>query len=101
MNIPEELRPQYDGLPADVQVSVKRGLDRRGKSTVIAYLLWLIGCHYLYMGKIGIWLLYVFTGGGLLIWVIIDIFRMPSITRVHNEDLTRDLMVQYKALSNS
>ena len=98
MNIPEEIRPQFDSLTPDVQVSVKRGLDRRGKSTLLTYLLWLIGFHYLYLGKIGIWLLYIFTAGGLFIWMIVDVFRIPSYVNRHNEDLARDLMVQYKAL---
>ena len=51
----------------------------------VAYLLWfllgLVGVHKFYLNKIGMGILYIFTGGIFLIGWIIDIFTLPSQVR--------------------
>lgn len=55
------------------------------KSTEIAYLCWFfLGCHYAYLGKWGLQILYWFTLGGLGIWALIDLFTIPSKVSTHN-----------------
>jgi TM2 domain-containing membrane protein YozV len=57
----------------------------------VAYLLWfflgLIGVHKFYVGKIGMGILYIFTGGIFLIGWIIDLFTLPSQVRRFNEEV--------------
>ncbi len=54
------------------------------KSTLTAYLLWCLifvgvgGIHRIYAGKVWTGLLWLFTGGLLLIGQIIDLFLIPS-----------------------
>ena len=54
------------------------------KSKGIAYLLWLVsffgllGIHRFYLGKIGIGLIWLFTGGVIGIGALIDLFTLGS-----------------------
>jgi len=81
------------------QQSFRKDFRGRKKSVAWAYIAWLlIGLHYLYLGEIPMQLLFYITSGGLLAWYIIDFFRIPGMVRKHNEDLARELMVDYAAM---
>lgn len=56
------------------------------KKISTGYLLWLIGCHYFYVGKAGVNIVYWLTFSGLGIWGIIDLFRMKSIIHEANDE---------------
>ncbi len=57
----------------------KHYLMSKMKSTGTAYLCWFfLGCHYAYLGKWGVQFLYWLTLGGLGVWMIIDLFHIPS-----------------------
>ena len=74
---------------------------RKKKSVAAAYVLWLLlGVHYGYLGKWWIQLLYWFTLGGLLIWAIVDIFRIPSMVRNYNKDVAIDVFRDLKIISS-
>lgn len=69
-------------------------LQAKLKSTGKAYLFYILfGCHYLYMGKVGIQILFWITGGGFLIWLVIDLFRIPTIVENHNKQILEKLKV--------
>ena len=57
----------------------------------IAYLLWFllgpVGVHKFYLGKMGMGILYLFTGGIFLIGWIIDLFTLPSQVRAYNDEV--------------
>lgn len=57
----------------------------------VAYLLWfflaLIGVHKFYVGKIGMGILYIFTGGIFMIGWLIDLFNLPSQVRKYNQEI--------------
>lgn len=59
------------------------------KSVGVAYVLWLFGAHYIYLGKpivtVLLWLS-CFAGIGLL-WLLIDLFRIPSMVDSANKEL--------------
>jgi TM2 domain-containing membrane protein YozV len=59
------------------------------KSTTIIF--WLFSLHRFYLGKIGTGLLYLFSFGGLGIWVIIDIV---TILRGKMTDSNGNLLVE-------
>ena len=72
---------------------------RHKKSTFTAYVLWFfLGFHYLYLGKWGTQLIYWVTLGGLGIWILIDIFRIPGMVKGYNEDQSVNAMIKAKAL---
>jgi hypothetical protein len=99
MTIPASLRVVFQSLPAETQALVWRDYEHRKKSGLIAYLLWFFfGFHYLYLGKIGIQLIYWLTVGGFGFWAFIDLFRIPRMIERRNEDILRELMAQYRAI---
>jgi TM2 domain-containing membrane protein YozV len=59
------------------------------KEVWVAYLLWFLlgglGVHKFYLGKIGMGILYIFTGGLFLIGLLIDLFTIPGQVRRYNE----------------
>lgn len=63
----------------------KHYLMSKMKSTGTAYLCWFfLGCHYAYLGKWGLQILYWLTLGGLGIWALVDLFLIPSKVAKHN-----------------
>ncbi len=102
MNISELstlLQREYNQLTPEGQAQFNRQFNEDKKSTGVMYALWfLFGFHYIYLGKWGTFILYFFTSGGLLIWMFADMFRIPSVTRKHNESLAIDIMNQVKML---
>jgi hypothetical protein len=86
-------------LAPEMQSAFVRDFGLRRKSLLVAYITWLLlGWHYLYLGKIGLQFAFWFTGGGLLVWWLIDLFRMPGVVARRNEDVAREMMVQYKLM---
>ncbi len=67
------------------------------KSTGTSYLLWLLcfigffGIHRLYNGRIITGLVWLFTGGLLLIGQIIDLFLIPSMVEGSNRRFAEDV----------
>ncbi|WP_420635650.1 TM2 domain-containing protein [Candidatus Palauibacter sp.] len=63
------------------------------KRRSIAYLLWLVagffGGHRLYLDRTGTGLLMFFTGGGAVVWWLVDIFLIHRMVRKFNEDQAR------------
>ena len=84
---------------ASTQEDFLSEFQRTKRSLGVAYLLWLLlGWHYAYVGRWGIQFLYWLTGGGLLVWAFIDLFRMPSIIRTFNQDKAVEAMRNVKML---
>lgn len=70
----------------------KHYLMSQMKSTGTAYLCWFfLGCHYAYLGKWGLQILYWITLGGLGIWIIIDLFTIPSKVNHHNMIIANEI----------
>jgi hypothetical protein len=66
----------------------------REKSILVGYVMWfLVGFHYAYVGRWVAQLLFWISGGGLLVWWIIDLFRVPGMIRAHNREV-RDHVTQ-------
>lgn len=72
---------------------------RRQKRKRWAYLLWFfLGWHYVYIGKWGVQLLYWFTVGGLWIWAIADLFRIPNLIRDFNSRVALDVLKDMRSI---
>ncbi|WP_181306845.1 TM2 domain-containing protein [Rufibacter sp. XAAS-G3-1] len=66
---------------------------QRRKSKGFAYLLWVIfGLHYAYVNRWGMQFFFWITAGGLGIWWLIDLFRMPGIVREYNHALALQIL---------
>lgn len=58
------------------------------KSTLTAYLLWFflgfLGIHKFYLGKTGMGILYIFTGGLFGIGLLVDLFTLAGQVKTYN-----------------
>ena len=67
-------------------------LQAQMKGTGMAYVCFaLLGCHYAYLGRWGLQLLFWLTLGGLGIWAFVDLFRIPGMVNDHNWDIAEEL----------
>lgn len=83
------------------QESFVREFRRRSKKVASAYVCWfLFGCHYAYMGNWLAQLLFWLTGGGFVLWWLIDFLRIPSIVHGHNRSLALDLLRDLKLIAS-
>lgn len=99
MSIPFSLSNAFLALPPETQALVARDYEPRKKSVLLTYILWFFfGFHYLYLGRIGIQLLYWLTVGGFGVWAIVDLFRIPGMVEWKNEDIARELIAQYRTI---
>ncbi len=98
----EELSPlllkQLKKLDETGIAEFKRQYNKKKKSIAIGLLTWLFGLHYIYLGKLKTWLLYIFTGGGILIWWIIDLFRLTGMIKEYNEEVAIEILSKLKAI---
>lgn len=70
----------------------KYRLESKLRSLGIAYLLLFIaGAHYAYLNKWGTQILFWITFGGLGIWWLIDIFRVPSLIEDYNDPIIDEI----------
>lgn len=101
MSVPSSVKTALTKLDSGQQKAYTIDYNRRCKSTLVAYLAWfLLGWHYLYMGKVGMQFAFWFTMGFLIIGWFIDFFRIPGMVARHNEDLARELMTQHKMMAS-
>lgn len=99
MPIPYALQGIFQTLPVHTQSFVLRDYEVRKKSALFAHFFWFFfGFHYLYLGRIGMQLIYWLTIGGFGFWMLIDLFRIPGMVEHKNEDIARELMAQYQAM---
>ena len=78
-------------------------VDARGRASRKklrwAYFRWLLlGSHYLYVRRPFTQLLFWLTLGGLLLWWLIDVTRVPALVRKHNQRALAKLMDEYHDL---
>lgn len=97
-DLPAMVRNELDSLPAQKQEKFFEEYRRRAKSSGPAYVLCvLVGGHYFYLGKWGVQILFWLTVGGLLVWWLVDLFRIPAMIRDHNRDVAVDVLKDLKA----
>ncbi len=66
---------------------------RQAKSWEVALLCWLlVGGHYAYLGRVGRQVLFWLTGGGLLVWWLVDGLRLRRLVREHNCAVARAVL---------
>lgn len=74
----EDLRDR--NMAPEERAAFESEVRRRSKSVAVGYVLWLFfGLHYAYVGKWGLQVLFWFTGGGLLVWWLIDFCSGSSV----------------------
>lgn len=95
MMVVNELRT----LPAERQAEFFEEYNRRRKKPWAAWLLWLVGWHFVYWGRWGLQVLYIFTLLGFYVWWAIEGFRMPGRLRHDRADVAVAVLRDLKQIS--
>ncbi len=99
-NLPAMVRNELAKLSSQKQEEFLEEYERKEKSIFVGYILWLLlGWHYAYQKKWGIQILFWITGGGLFIWWLIDIFRVPGMINNYNKDKAIEVMRNLQSIS--
>lgn len=82
------LLSQITNLPHEDQVKFLAEYHSKKKTVMLGYVCWFfLGVHYGYVGKWGMQIAYWLTLGGLGMWAIIDLFRIPGIINTYNREM--------------
>ena len=99
-HLPAMVRNEVSSLSPERQEEFVEEFRRKAKSGGICFLLWIFGLHYIYIGKWGVFLVFLLTAGGLFIWWFIDLFRIIGLVRDHNKDVAVDVLRNMKTIRN-
>ncbi len=98
--IPAVVRDSLAELTAEQQDRFIAQYDSRAKSVGVAYTLFLLlGAHYAYFGRWGLQAIWWLTLGGLGVWALIDLFRIPKLSARYNDEVATLAMRTVKVLS--
>jgi hypothetical protein len=87
MKLPHDPRIQeaYANLPLEDRLVFEHTYAVQSKGLGMTYLSLLVGSHYAYLGRWNVQFAYWFTGGGLLLWMLADVFRLPGMVNEFNK----------------
>lgn len=75
---------------------------RKSKDMVRTYVLWFfLGFHYMYLNNWSTQIMYWVTAGGLFIWALVDLFRIPSMVRNRNQDIAKEIARDMEIMSGN
>ncbi len=98
-NLSSMVRNELVKLSAQKQEEFVEEYRRKSKSKGTAYLLWFFGLHYAYLGKWGMFILFLVTLAGFFIWWFVDLFRVGGMIEDYNKDIATDIFRNMKAMS--
>ncbi len=73
-------------LPPEAQEAFWDEYRRRARAIGVAYVFWLLFSHYGYLRRWGRQVVFWATVGGLLVWWLVDLFRLPRLVEEYNRD---------------
>lgn len=84
---------------------LRQEVDSRKKSVAATWLLWLFlgefGAHRFYLGRVGTGIAMLLTFGGLLIWVLVDIFLIPGMLKANQRKVQVEVLEEIAAMRAS
>ncbi len=85
-SVPARVREELAALPGPKREAFHEAYRQQARSAPTAYALCLlVGGQYGYVGRWGLQILFWVTLGGLMVWWIVDLFRIPGMVRRYNE----------------
>ncbi len=91
--IPATAKIETMAMQPDKQALFVEKYLRKSKDIFDTYLHWVIvGMHYTYLGKDRLQWYYWLTLGGILIWAVVDIFRIPAMVAQYNRNLAAAIL---------
>ena len=98
MKLPKDpqIQEAYAQLLLDDRMVFEHAYACKSKGLGAVYLAWLCGSHYAYLGRRDVQYKYWFSLGGLLIWAIADLARIPGMVNGYNRDVARINLEPFK-----
>ena len=86
MKLPQhpQIQEAYAQLLLEDRMVFEHAYALRSKGVGATYLAWMVGSHYIYLGRQNAQFAYWFTAGGLLFWALADVFRIPGMVNEFN-----------------
>jgi hypothetical protein len=86
MKLPYDPRIQeaYANLLLEDRMVFEHTYAVQSRGLPATYLTWLVGSHYVYLGRKNVQIAYWFTAGGLLLWAMADLIRIPGLVNEYN-----------------
>ena len=98
--LPEQVNESLSELTGEQQEQFVEAFSSASKRVTTAYGLYLLlGFHYGYLGRWKLQAIWWLTLGGLGVWALIDLFRIPKLVNAYNEELAKVVTRKIKALS--
>ncbi len=92
-SVPARVREELAALPGPKREAFHEAYRQQARSAPTAYALCLlVGGQYGYVGRWGLQILFWVTLGGLMVWWIVDLFRIPGMVRRYNERVAHEIL---------
>lgn len=99
--LPSSLKQALAQMPQDQQATFEEEYKRKMKVPMTMQLLAIFfPIQHFLMGKTGTGVFFLITGGGFMVWWIVDIFTIGGRVRDYNEDIARTLLRDMKMMGN-
>lgn len=98
--LPKLVKDELVNLSAEQQSAFNAELNRRAKSTAVAYLAWFfLGWHYAYLDKWGWQVVFWLTLGGFFVWWFIDVFRVAGMVEDYNGTVSISVLKDMRTIA--
>lgn len=96
-SMPALTRAAVSGLSADQRKVFSQEYQVKRYGAGGAYGMWLLlGLHYAYLGRWGTQVIFWLTGGGLIVWWLLDLLRVPMLVRNKNADIATAIVASIR-----
>jgi hypothetical protein len=101
MKLPQHphIQEAYAQLRLEDRMVFEHAYALRSKGVGATYLAWMVGSHYVYLGRRNVQFAYWFTAGGLLLWALADLFRIPGMVNEANTTVALNALKPFERQS--
>ena len=96
--IPGTVKLAFLKAPADQQQVFVSEFRKKSWNPFVYFILALLGLHFLFMGRIGLTIIYWLTFCGFGFWYLFELFNIFKRVKHHNEDVAASIMRDIKIM---
>jgi hypothetical protein len=90
----EFLGENFTGLAQEKRLEFFK-LYKKHRKTEAIYVYWFFNLHYAYVKKWLVFIVFIFTFGGLCLWWLLDLFRLNTILKEYNSNKAKELFEKF------
>lgn len=88
----ELLGAEFEALSGKNKERLCQLYEPQRRTAGMGYILWFLSLHYAYVRQWQLCTLFIVSFGGLVIWWLVDLFRIPTILRAYNKKTAKELL---------